>query len=112
MKPRIVSFTTKTVSSSLLSRDYSPYLNTVTNNNGDDGGENKIAKIPSVEFISGILHELRHPLTNINLSVEILETAITEEPLKTYLNIITRNAARLNDMINELIKYQLPAEEQ
>jgi signal transduction histidine kinase len=58
------------------------------------------------QFVSILAHELRNPLTNILLSVKMLESAILDEELKIFLDIITRSSVRINILIKELIKYQ------
>jgi signal transduction histidine kinase len=62
-------------------------------------------KKPPVQFGSVLAHEVRNPLTNINLSVELLESE-TEHDRQPYYDIIKRSAARINDLVNELVKYQ------
>ena len=58
------------------------------------------------QFVSALAHEIRNPLANINLSVEILESAIKDDELKTYLGIIMRSSIRINHLINDLLRYQ------
>ncbi len=51
-----------------------------------------------------IAHEVRNPLTNIDLSAGHLENAIlSPEDKKMFLDIITRNSKRINQLINELL---------
>lgn len=57
------------------------------------------------QFTPAIAHELRNPLTNIQLSVEMLQTVIKDDKLKTFLGIIMRSSVRINDLIVELLKY-------
>ncbi|MEP7165907.1 MAG: HAMP domain-containing sensor histidine kinase [Ferruginibacter sp.] len=113
MNPLIVSFNTKTTSDSLLEGGTESYLNTITNNNGyRSWAESKISKTPPAQFIADMLHELRNPMTSINLSIELLRSPLTENDHDFYLNIIGKNASRINDMINELIKCQQSGGEQ
>lgn len=56
-----------------------------------------------------LAHEVRNPLTNINLSVEQLEEDIADENQKPYLDIIKRNSKRINDLVTELIENSKPA---
>jgi len=66
----------------------------------------KTANNQSVRFTSALAHEIRNPLTNINLSVDMLNSAITDIELRAYLDIIMRGSIRINQLINELLKYQ------
>lgn len=51
-----------------------------------------------------IAHEIRNPLTNIDLSASHLENEnITGEDKKLFLEIISRNSRRINELINELL---------
>jgi hypothetical protein len=44
-------------------------------------------------------------LTNINLSVKLLESGIKDDDLKVFLDIIVRSSIRINDFIKNF-KYQ------
>ncbi|MBC7893509.1 MAG: GHKL domain-containing protein, partial [Sphingobacteriaceae bacterium] len=57
-----------------------------------------------------LAHEVRNPLTNINLSVEQMESDVQDEDLRMYLGIIHRNSRRINDLISELLNSSKPAE--
>jgi signal transduction histidine kinase len=60
----------------------------------------------STRFASALAHEVRNPLTNINLSIDMLNSAITDMELRVYVDIITRSSNRINHLINELLLYQ------
>jgi signal transduction histidine kinase len=60
----------------------------------------------SARFASALAHEVRNPLTNINLSIDMLNSATIDSGLKIYLDIILRSSARINHLINELLQYQ------
>ena len=64
-----------------------------------------VQKQPS-RFASALAHEVRNPLSNINLAVEMLKSIIRHDDQKIYLDIITRSSIRINDLIKELLKYQ------
>jgi signal transduction histidine kinase len=64
-----------------------------------------IKKIPR-QFSAALAHEIRNPLSNINLAVEMLKFPGGEDNQKIYLDIIMRSSIRINDLINELLKYQ------
>ena len=69
-----------------------------------------IIKRQPVQYASVLAHEVRNPLATINLSVEMLAELIKDNDLRLYLDIIMRSSVRINDLINELLKYQ-PATE-
>lgn len=51
-----------------------------------------------------IAHEIRNPLTNIDLSASHLENdKLGPTDKKTFLDIIARNSRRINELINELL---------
>jgi signal transduction histidine kinase len=60
--------------------------------------------------LSALAHEVRNPLTNINLSLEVLKAALKDSDLKRYLDIIMRSSTRINDLIKQLLKSQLTDE--
>ncbi|GGN00938.1 histidine kinase [Dyadobacter beijingensis] len=51
-----------------------------------------------------LAHEVRNPLTNVNLSAEQLEMELTDEDQKFYTQIIKRNCTRINDLITQLLQ--------
>jgi signal transduction histidine kinase len=57
-------------------------------------------------FAAALAHEIRNPLTTINLATDMLESFIEDEELIKYLDIIKRNSIRINDAIYQLLKYQ------
>jgi len=57
-----------------------------------------------------LAHEVRNPLTNINLSVEQLKPEINGEDAGIYLDIITRNCGRIDGLISELLDLSRPVE--
>lgn len=71
----------------------------------------KIVQSKPDPFVSALAHEVRNPLTNINLAVEMLKSAIKDDDQK-YLDIIMRSSVRITDLINELLKNQQADEEQ
>lgn len=58
------------------------------------------------KFAAALAHEIRNPLTTINLATDMLESFIEDEELIKYLDIIKRNSIRINNAIYELLKYQ------
>jgi len=59
-----------------------------------------------------LAHEIRNPLTNINLSVEMLKDVVTDESQRLYLEVILRASHKVNALIDELIKQQQPEKAQ
>lgn len=59
-----------------------------------------------VRVAHALAQAIRIPLSNINLSVEILESTVTDNELKVYLEIIARNSARINKMVNKILQMQ------
>jgi two-component system phosphate regulon sensor histidine kinase PhoR len=58
------------------------------------------------EFLSNVSHELRTPLTAIMAFVETLETGAMDdkESSERFLSIIRRNAARMQDLIDDILE--------
>ncbi len=56
-----------------------------------------------------IAHEVRNPLTNINLSIEHLK-GNADDDHEMYLDIIRRNSERINQLITELLNSSKPAD--
>lgn len=58
-------------------------------------------------LVRSMAHEIRNPLTNINLSIHELEKGISDDQ-RPLAEIIKRNSNRINDMISELITLSNP----
>jgi len=54
-------------------------------------------------LVRALAHEVRNPLNNINLSVEQLAQENLAETGTIYMDIISRNSKRINDLITELL---------
>ena len=61
---------------------------------------------PSIPLVSVLAHELRSPLTNIMLTVHLFESKILDDNDRMYMDIIKRSSAKINDLINDLLKGQ------
>lgn len=57
-----------------------------------------------------LAHEVRNPLTSINLSVEQLEEELNVKNKSPFFEIIKRNSKRINDLVTELIENSKPTE--
>jgi PAS domain S-box-containing protein len=57
-----------------------------------------------------LAHEVRNPLTNINLAIEQIEDDLKNPEYQTYVEIIKRNGRRINDLIAELLQSSKPSE--
>src|SRR4030095_8554585 len=61
---------------------------------------------PPVPLSSVIIHELRNPLTNIMLTIHLLESKVLDDSDRMYMDIIKRSSVKMNDLINDLLKGQ------
>ena len=55
-----------------------------------------------------LAHEIRNPLTNINLSLDHLRYQNLEQVQQHFLDIISRNSKRINDILTELLASSTP----
>jgi signal transduction histidine kinase len=58
------------------------------------------------DFLNTVSHELRAPMTNIRLVLELLPAAETEAEMMQYLEILDQECNRETDLINELLDFQ------
>ncbi|PID72087.1 MAG: hypothetical protein CSB34_04445 [Desulfobulbus propionicus] len=58
------------------------------------------------DFVSSITHELKTPLTNIRMYIEMLEQGVASSPEKKqeYLGVLTRESSRLSILINNVLE--------
>ena len=62
----------------------------------------------SVEFTYTLAHEIRNPLSTINLAVEMLKITNNKKEKEACLDIIMRGSSRINNLLTDLLKsYQL-----
>jgi signal transduction histidine kinase len=59
---------------------------------------------PTIPLVSVLVHELRNPLTNIMLTVHLLESKMLDENDRLYMDIIKRSSVKINDLVNDLLK--------
>jgi nitrogen-specific signal transduction histidine kinase len=50
-------------------------------------------------LLKTLAHEIKNPLANINLSVQLLTAGVKEEEFKMCLDIIDRNVQRISDLV-------------
>jgi signal transduction histidine kinase len=56
-----------------------------------------------------LAHEIRNPLTNINLSLDHLRYQNLEQAQQHFLDIILRNSKRINDILSDLLASSTPS---
>ena len=70
-------------------------------------GINPLDSIPTpVSFTDALVHEIKNPLTNINLAVELLKRAENHDLAGSYLDIIDRASIQINILTNKLLEQQ------
>lgn len=57
----------------------------------------------TARLVRTLAHEVRNPLTNINLSLDHIEPELNDEDHKLFVEIIRRNSRRINTLITELL---------
>jgi signal transduction histidine kinase len=71
---------------------------------------------PSGFFTSALAHEVRNPLSNINLACEMLTSTLLDNDQKIYVDIIKRASSRINRLVTELLtsgaQDELPSDNQ
>ncbi len=60
------------------------------------------------QLVRTLAHEIRNPLTNINLSINYLEEEVGDD-LKMYTSMVRRNSDRINTLLTELVNIANPA---
>jgi nitrogen-specific signal transduction histidine kinase len=56
------------------------------------------------ELAFSLAHEIQIPLSTIKLSLEMLESTIENHDLKIYLEVMSRNTRRINNLISKYLK--------
>jgi signal transduction histidine kinase len=56
------------------------------------------------QFGSALIHEIRNPLTTINLAVQMLRSPARSYESKLYEDIIMRSSTQINDLISDLLR--------
>jgi signal transduction histidine kinase len=89
---------TPTTDNDTMQQSYSPFVNKLR-----AVIPLPISKKKPGQFASALAHEVRNPLSNINLAVEMLKSLISNEDQKIYLDIIMRGAGRINDLVTDFL---------
>jgi signal transduction histidine kinase len=55
-------------------------------------------------FVSALAHEIRNPLGNINLALELLDPTKLDDEQRQYLSIIRRASERIKEVSNRLLR--------
>ena len=66
--------------------------------------KNYVLKIPATLDRGVFAHEIRNPLTNINLAVFMLRTQKEVGNIDKYVDIINRSAVRINEIVNDFLQ--------
>ncbi|MEI9933736.1 MAG: histidine kinase dimerization/phospho-acceptor domain-containing protein [Ferruginibacter sp.] len=61
----------------------------------------KIWKKKPNQFATALAHEVRNPLSTINLAAEMLQTTIKDEEQRMYLDIILRGSGRIKNLVTD-----------
>jgi len=112
MNPHNLSFTGKMVADPLPSSGPHSYtmISTYPNRYMPPVVKAKSKALPTT-FTAALAHEVRNPLTNINLAVEMLAGTVNPDEVSIFLDIIRRSSTRINYLINDLLQYQEADEE-
>jgi signal transduction histidine kinase len=70
----------------------------------------KIKQEQPSQFVPALIHEIRNPLTTINLALQMLRSTVISYDRKLYLDVIMRSAARINDLIGDILRSCQPDE--
>jgi signal transduction histidine kinase len=66
--------------------------------------KNYVLKIPVTLDPSVFVHEIRNPLTNINLAIFMLKAEIKMGDVDKYVDIINRSSIRIGEIVNEFLQ--------
>lgn len=63
----------------------------------------RVVQEPPGQFFPVLAHEIRNPLSNINLATEMLKSVAIDDYQKTYLDIIMRGCARISNLVTDIL---------
>lgn len=92
-------------STAIINRKYSPTLHPITRSAIRSASISTLERTQNNpgEFVSALAHEIRNPLCNINLALELLNLTQLDEEQRQYLGIIMRGSGRIKDLVNRLL---------
>jgi PAS domain S-box-containing protein len=92
-------------------RHYQGIIHDITEMKKAEKANLRIEKRGVADRLAHVLaHEVRNPLNNINLSLEQLTPDLKLDETKIFLDIISRNSKRIEDLITELLSTSRPAQ--
>lgn len=72
--------------------------------------KNRVEKLELTQkILRNIAHEVRNPLTNINLSVDELKEEVLSTDTEPFFDIISRNTDRINTLVTKIMQSTKPA---
>lgn len=99
---------TEAIDTQIIRECLSQVLSKISLQNGKDYFQQEKLALTS-NIARSLAHDVRNPLTNINLAQDQLSEAITEDDtLELYLDIIKRNTQKINHLIDELLRSSKP----
>ncbi len=66
----------------------------------------KAKSLATPNFMIALVHEVKNPLSNINVSLVMLKSPLEEVDKKGYLNIIKHSAMHINTTVDQLLSNQ------
>jgi signal transduction histidine kinase len=66
--------------------------------------KNHVLKLPITLDPSVFVHEIRNPLTNINLAIFMLKAEMKMGDIDKYVDIINRSSIRISEIVNEFLQ--------
>jgi signal transduction histidine kinase len=63
-------------------------------------------------LLAALVHEVRNPLTTIDLSLEMLRSVVEDKELRALLDMIGRSSIRINSLVNDVLTGGSDADDQ
>jgi signal transduction histidine kinase len=64
----------------------------------------QIVNIEPGQLASGLAHDVRNPLANINLAVKMFKSTTKADDREIYLDIIVHHSRRINDLVTDFLR--------